>query len=280
MNILVTGANGFIGSNIIKSLSNNTRFKFFNGNRNTINLYSIDNIKQYLKENKIDTIIHCAIEGGSRLKKDDANNFYNNILIFENLYSCRNLINKFINTASGAEFDRNLDINLKKEEEIFQNVPRDYYGLSKNIISQKTAKTGRFYNLRIFACFDENELDTRFIKSSIIKSLKSESIIIHEDKVMDFFYLKDLITVVEHALLFDLSHKDINLSYKTKYKLSEIARKIIKQNNSKSEIIIQNKNGLNYNGDFNKLYTLPIHLQGFETGLQNTIINIKTRFQE
>ena len=34
MNILVTGANGFIASNIIKLLSNDTNFKFFNGNIN------------------------------------------------------------------------------------------------------------------------------------------------------------------------------------------------------------------------------------------------------
>lgn len=34
MNILVTGTNEFIGSNIIKLLSNDTNFKFFNGNIN------------------------------------------------------------------------------------------------------------------------------------------------------------------------------------------------------------------------------------------------------
>ena len=60
MNILVTGANGFIGSNIIKLLSNDTNFKFFNGNRNAINLYSTESIERYLDENQIDTVIHCA----------------------------------------------------------------------------------------------------------------------------------------------------------------------------------------------------------------------------
>lgn len=46
MNILVTGANGFIGSNIIELLSNNIDFNFFKGTRNNIDLYSTDNIEK------------------------------------------------------------------------------------------------------------------------------------------------------------------------------------------------------------------------------------------
>jgi nucleoside-diphosphate-sugar epimerase len=272
MNVLVTGSKGYIGQSIINS--KNKRINYFEGSRQTIDLFNKENIKDFIKKNKIDSIIHCAIEGGSRLKKDDSSVFYNNILIFENLYYCRKLINKFINLASGAEFDRETDINLKKEEEIFNCVPKDYYGLSKNIISQKVISVKKFYNLRIFGCFDENELNTRFIKSSIIKSKLNQNIIINEDKKMDFFYLKDLINVIEHALFFDLSDQDINLSYPVKYKLSEIAQKIIDKNNSKSEIIILNQNCLNYNGDSKKLFNTPIYFNGLETGIQNTINKI------
>lgn len=68
MNILVTGANGFIGSNIIELLSNNSNFNFFKCTRTTVNLYSADNIKKYklsdieniinqLSSYKVDTII-------------------------------------------------------------------------------------------------------------------------------------------------------------------------------------------------------------------------------
>ena len=275
INILVTGANGFIGSNIIKLLSNDTNFKFFNGNRNSIDLYSTESIERYLDKNQIDTVIHCAIEGGSRLKTDDANTFYNNILIFENLYYCRNLLHKVINLASGAEFDRETDIDFVNEEDIFERIPKDYYGLSKNIIAKKTLTANNFYNLRLFGCFDENELDSRFIKSCILKSRINETIIIHEDKIMDFFYIQDLISIVKYFLLVNPVYQDINLSYKNKYKLSEIAKKIINETNSKSNIITQDQNGLNYNGNFDKLLSLPIKLEGFENGLKNTIINIK-----
>lgn len=274
MNILVTGANGFIGSNIIKLLSNNVNFNFFKGTRSSLDLFSADNIKKYIDKNKIDSIIHCAIEGGSRLKKDDANIFYSNILIFENLYHCRNLLHKLINLASGAEFDREKDIDLINEEDIFERIPKDYYGLSKNIIAKKALTASNFYNLRIFGCFNENELDSRFIKTCILKSKRNETIAIHEDKIMDFFYMQDLISIIKYFLLVNPVYQDINLSYKNKHKLSEIAQKIITQNNSKSHIVIQNQNGLNYNGNFKKISSLPICLEGLEKGLLTTLINL------
>jgi len=272
MNVLITGSNGYIGKSILNSKISNV--VFFHGNRQTINLLDKECVKTFIKENKIDAIIHCAIEGGSRLKKDDANTFYNNILAFENLYHCKDLLYKLINFASGAEFDRETNINLANEEDIFNKIPKDYYGLSKNIIAKKALTANNFYNLRIFGCFDENELDTRFIKNCINKTKSNENIIIDEDKIMDFFYTKDLKQLIKYILFNESDHRDINLSYKNKFKLSEIAKKIIIQNNSKSKVTIKNENALNYNGNFNKMSSLPIFFEGFESGLEKTIINI------
>jgi UDP-glucose 4-epimerase len=273
MNILVTGSNGYIGKSIIRSCIKNA--VFFHGNRQTINLFDKDSIKTFIKENKIDTIVHCAIEGGSRLNTDDANTFFNNILIFENLYHCKYLLHKVINLASGAEFDRQTDINLADEEIIFDRIPKDYYGLSKNIIAKKALTANNFFNLRVFGCFDENELDSRFIKTCILKSKNNETITIHEDKIMDFFYIQDLISIIKYFLLVNPTYQDINLSYKNKYKLSQIAKKITNKTNSKSDIIIQKEQGLNYNGNFDKLLSLPIKLIGLEYGIDKTIIHNK-----
>ena len=88
MNILITGSNGYIGRSILNSKIKGATF--FHGNRQTINLFDKESIIKFIKQNSIDCIIHCAIEGGSRLKTDEANAFYNNILIFENLYYCKN----------------------------------------------------------------------------------------------------------------------------------------------------------------------------------------------
>ena len=46
------------------------------------------------------------------------------------------------------------------------------------------------------------------------------------------------------------------------------------ETNSKSNIIIQKENALNYNGNFDKLLSLPVRLKGFESShLKNERIN-------
>jgi len=136
VNILVTGANGFIGSNIIKLLSNDINFNLFKGTRDSIDLYSIDSIEKYIYKNQINAVIHCAIEGGSRLKQDTYEIFYRNILMYENLIKFNDRYKIFINFGSGAEFDRRYDISNVNECDIFNVIPTDFYGLSKNIISK------------------------------------------------------------------------------------------------------------------------------------------------
>ena len=95
MNILVTGTNGFIGSNIIRLLSNRTDFKFFQGTRHNLDLYSVDNVEKYINDNQINAVIHCAVEGGHRLKTDTSDILYRNILMYENLI-------KFIQACSSS----------------------------------------------------------------------------------------------------------------------------------------------------------------------------------
>ena len=55
MNILVTGANGFIGSNIVSKLSTNLKFNVFKGTRDTINLLSSNDVQKYIQDNNINS---------------------------------------------------------------------------------------------------------------------------------------------------------------------------------------------------------------------------------
>lgn len=267
MNVLVTGANGFVGSNIINILSN--KFSFFRGTRQTIDLYSGSSIEKYLSDNKIDSIIHCAIEGGNRTSVDQSSVFYNNLLIYENLIQFRNRINCFINIASGAEFDRRNNIIQYDEKQIFNNVPSDFYGLSKNIIA-KSVLQNNGTNLRLFGCFNNNELDSRFIKNNIQAYIEKKPMIIHQDKYMDFIYIEDFTQIIEYVLTKFIKAEDYNIVYKQKYMLSDIANMINQLDNYTVPIIIENdKIGNGYCGSGDKLNSLNLPIKTLSQGISD-----------
>lgn len=165
MNVLITGTDGFIGKNLFNILKSN-KINVFKETREKLDLHSFENINSYIVNNKITHVIHCAIKGGKRLNKDEPSIVYENILMYENLIqACKN-INSLINIASGAEFDRRFNIFNANEHEIYDRIPIDYYGLSKNIIAKRTLECSNGINLRLFGCFYHNESNERFLKTT------------------------------------------------------------------------------------------------------------------
>ena len=269
MNILITGANGFIASNIIKRLELNNTNIIFKATKSSLNLYSLYDVRKFITDNQIESIIHCAIEGGNRLTVDDKNIVYNNILMVQNLLACR-IKGLFINIASGAEFDRNLDINNIKETEIYNRIPTDYYGFSKNVISKLINTIPNGINLRLFGCFDKNEHITRMIRSNLNNYILKKPMIIHQDKYMDFVYIDDLCNLIVNILNESLKQiKDINVVYNKKYKLSDITNIINNLDNYKVPILIENtKLGLSYSGDGTTFNNLHLNYKGLELGIK------------
>jgi nucleoside-diphosphate-sugar epimerase len=269
MNILVTGANGFIASNIIKTLELNNTNVVFKATKSSLNLYSLYDVRKFIEDNKIESIIHCAIEGGKRLAIDDKNIVYNNILMVQNLLACK-IKGLFINIASGSEFDRNFDIINIKETEIYNRIPTDYYGFSKNVISKLINTIPNGINLRLFGCFNKNEHITRMIRSNLNNYILKKPMIIHQDKYMDFVYIDDLCNLIVNILNGSLKQiKDINVVYNKKYKLSDITNIINNLDNYKVPIIIENaKMGLSYCGDGTTFNNLHLNYKGLEFGIK------------
>lgn len=257
MNVLITGANGFIGSNLMTLLVDIPDTKLFAGTRETIDLYSSKAVSEYLKRNEITKIVHCAIEGGRRNVVDTPDIVYKNLLMFQNLIQCQQEKDMFINIASGAEMDRQYDIYRADERLVRYRIPTDYYGFSKNLIAKTTPSYRNGVNLRLFGCFYHNEANDRFIKSNILRYMKDEPIIIHQDKYMDFFYLEDLASIIKHLLIktekYQLSHldHDMNMSYGMSYTLRQIATMINHLDwRHHSEIIIEKEGmGNSYCGE-------------------------------
>lgn len=221
MNILITGKNGFIGSHLTKKL---VGYNIEGIERNDFDLTNREETNKFFQNKYYDIIIHTAIVGGSRLREDDGEVFYQNLSMFYNLLANQDKFGQLISFGSGAELGK----------------PSDPYGLSKNIINRIIESEDKFNNIRIFAVFNEEELDTRFIKGNIKRYINKEPLIIHQDKLMDFFYMDDLVYLVDHVIK-NPDIKTVDCSYLSSYPLSTIARMINELSDHKCEIIVQNE---------------------------------------
>ncbi len=142
MNILITGANGFIGSYLAKQLNSKYNIiKLINGysysnSKNTIvcNLTDEQHIKNFLQEDmNFDIIIHAASIMVSSSNINSLSLFYDNVKMYENLLL---IVEKFrpskvINLSSIAVYP-NIDGEFSEDSEIRPSLNNDgLYGLSK-----------------------------------------------------------------------------------------------------------------------------------------------------
>lgn len=254
MKILITGGNGYIAKSLYNSLKNSYEITTLTRNNFDLNHFKV--LDSYLKHKYFDVVIHCAVSGGSRLKEDTIGDMDNNLQMYYNLLNCKDRFGKLIHFGSGAEI-------------IQSETP---YGLSKRVISKSISEQENFYNIRIFAVFDENELDTRFIKGNIKRYINKEPIVIHQDKFMDFFYMKDLISLVDYYIQSENSPKEIDCSYQQSYSLFDIANMINGLDTHKTQIIFNNGGmGEKYCGNSNTL----LNYIGLEVGITNIYNKLK-----
>jgi GDP-L-fucose synthase len=252
--ILITGGNGYIAKSLYNSLKD--KYDITCATRQDFDLTNSFETIKYFSDKYFDIVIHCAVSGGSRLKSDNWKIMDNNLKMYYNLLNCKDKFNKLIHFGSGAE----------------TNAPESPYGLSKRVIANSILEQDNFYNIKIFAVFDENELDTRFIKGNIKRYINKESIIIHQDKWMDFFYIKDLISLIDYYINNINLPKQTDCSYAGLYKLSEIASMINELDEHKVDVKIEQKGmALSYYGIANVM----IDFIGLKEGIKEVYNKLK-----
>ena len=251
MNILITGVNGYIGKSLFEGLKN--QFNVVGISRKDFDLNDSFETLKFFSDKYFDVVLHCAVSGGSRLKNDTFHIMDNNLKMYFNLLNCQNRFNRFISFGSGAEI-----YNFESP-----------YGLSKKVIHNSILEKENFFNIRLFAVFNENEIDTRFIKSNLIRYINKKPLILHENKEMDFFYMEDFTRLVKH---FIFSDKDIlpkiyECAYNKTYNTIEILEMINNLGEFKSPILNDSIMGKKYCGNF---IDLGIEYVGLEQGIKNT----------
>tara|TARA_R110000824_G_scaffold99360_9_gene236716 strand:- start:757 stop:1620 length:864 start_codon:yes stop_codon:yes gene_type:complete len=276
MNILITGCNSFLGKEFASYFSGKKQYNLILTDRKTLDVSNREQVIEYFNGNNIDIVLHTAIKGGSRGHEDTYEDFVQNVTMFNNLLSIRGHVKKIINFGSGASFDRRRNINFFSGKEIFDSfcLPRDYYGLAKNLICREILRVNdNIINFRIFGCFGVHEKETRFIKSAINSYRNKEPIIIHKNKKMDFFFVEDLCMVAELYISYNPAEHmptDINVVYAEKITLLEIAQYINGLSDYKVKIkILDDKYGKHYTGDGRVLDYYHVPFVGLKKGIKS-----------
>ena len=255
MKILITGANGYIGKSLYNALKDKHEVTAIT--KKEVNLTNSSSVNLFFLEEKYDVVIHCAVVGGSRLVEDKWDVMDTNLIMYYNLLANKDHFKKFIHFGSGAE----------------TYMPKEPYGYSKKIIAKSILNQPNFHNLKIFGVFDENELDTRFIKSNIKRYINKGPMQIHQDKAMDFIYMPDLVSIVEYYINEKEPLKEFDCIYPHPINLIDITNIINKLGNYEVDIINQGKNGDDYISKYRT--ALPIKFIGLEEGIKQVYNKLK-----
>lgn len=258
LKILITGGNGYIAKSLHSYLC--SKHDVILVSRTDLDLTRREEVQRYFKDKFFDVVIHTAVKGGSRLNPLEGSNVVlANLLMYDNLMRCRDKFDRLIHFGSGAE-----------------DKADGPYGFSKHIINQLMKLDPKSVNVKIYAVFDENELDTRFIKSNILRYINREYLNIHQDKQMDFFYMKDLVSMVEWLISQreeEFPIQEINCSYLEKYTLTQIAEIINSLDDYKVEIQIEDEiEAKAYCGTHP---IMPFDLIGLEQGIKEVHNQLK-----
>lgn len=259
LSILITGANGYIGSNLKKYLSDS--YDIIAINRQDFDLRDEFSSSKWFNNKYFDVVIHTAIKGGSRLEVDDSSILDDNIRMYLNLLSHKDRYGKFINIGSGAEISS----------------PQSYYGMSKNVINNSIQDKDNFYSLRIYGIFDENEIERRFIKNNIVRYLNKKDLLIYQNKYMDFIYFPDFIKIIQTYLEKPNLPKTFDCVYQNKYSLIHIANIINTLDNYCVNIQVKNTNNdIDYMGIYHDIH---LNYIGLENGILETYKQLRDKIK-
>lgn len=240
INILITGASGFLGSSIINHLSKKN-FKFFYLVRKTSNLIRINkykknikifyndrNLEKLFKNQKIDLVIHCATNYGTN-DKNISNIVQSNLeLPLKLLFLAKKYnVKCFINT----------DTVLKK------NI--SFYTLSKFQFNEWfKAYSNHLYccNVKIEHFFGPKDNLTKFVINLIINVLRKKKIsLTHGKQKRDFIFIHDVVRAFEKIINYSLKKKYGNETFEIgtgkSTSIKKIALMIIKLTKSDKKLL-------------------------------------------
>ena len=243
--ILLTGATGFIGSELLKNLSNynkvyitlRKRHKINPNNKNIIKIHfnSYKDLSHKFRKIKIDTVIHCATHYVKSHKFEDikklseSNILFGNIIL-ENLKIMR--VKKFVNFSTVWE-------NFDGKKDNFYNLYSAYKASFIKIISfyKKKNLNIKFLNLVIsdtFGLRDKRKKIVNLLKTNYKRNLVTK--IVSKNLYINLLNVKDIVNAIELILKKNYKSDNYILENKNNFKIYDIVKEIEKYSQKKLRV--------------------------------------------
>jgi len=251
MKIFITGAQGFVGKNLVEWFLRNGYDVLFPGFEE-LDLTCADSVQAYLEAHQVDVIVHSAttLRNGTDYPQDVCEN---NLRMFFNLVRKMKPSTKLINFGSGSEYSRQYWHKKMPETFFDTHVPEDPHSFSKYVISKYIENNTHqnMVTLRIFGIFGKHEdYRYKFISNAICKNLLHLDIVINQNVNYDYIYVDDFCDVVKYFVENDVAHRSYNVTPTASIDLITIASLINEISDFKSPIHVLNDGvGVDYSGD-------------------------------
>lgn len=275
-NILITGGSGFIGKNLAEYFTR-IGYNVLSPGHKKLDLLEYDNVEAFVKENRIDYIIHAAIH--VPMFNGKKNEFYNDMKMFLNIEKVSKFVIKVIYFGSGAEYDKRRDIRMIEENEIGKSIPISEYGLAKYTMNLISRESENIYNLRLFGVFGKYELiNIKFLSNLCCKAIYSIPLTVRQDCYFDFLYVNDLCRIVKWMIENTPMYHDYNVCSGKEYLLSQLADKILQISGKSLEIRIL-YSGMNLSYSASNRRMRDELGEGFITNIEQAIKDLYTYYE-
>ncbi len=283
MRILITGGSGFIGRNLAEQLAG--QHDVSAPSSVELDLLNEWPVREYLKTNGFDVVVHTATTRSNRRLAAQPDLLDRNCRMFFNLVRNQKRFGRMIHFGSGAEYDRTQLPPRVPEDYFDSRVPKDAYGFSKYICAKYVERSERIVNLRLFGVFGPYEDYTvRFISNACCRALTGLPIVLRQDVVFDYLYVKDLVKITHWFIENDARDKTYNVCSGRPVSLTELARKIaqvsaeVSGNKSTPDVSVLNEGmGPEYSADNSRMLA---EMGGYQFwDLQNSIRDLYAWYQ-
>jgi UDP-glucose 4-epimerase len=307
MRILITGGNGFIGSNLVQELTQQSKNleiycitrsyeKLKNLSSNNLHLIKHDLLSEDLPKGlpkNIDVIYHLAALSKTFLKQSEARKqFIENITLTSNVIKLSEKLatNKIIYGSSVYVYSGTESIPFSENMPL---LPEEFLGASKLssellLKAYSLSSEVNIYSLRLFTVYGEGSRDNQFIPETIRKLTTSnpEAKFGNPEVTRDFVYISDVVRALILSLESNIKgYNPINIASGEAISISEAVEIMQNLLNSKKDIKFEDKKLLNNKGDSSHSAKIDLAYKilgwkpeiRFQNGIQMTIENFLSK---